>query len=705
MVSLNSNELDASKIAHEVWRNKRSIIGSTLAITVATFISVSLMKPKYTSEARVLVESRENVFLRPTADKPQIERSSPDQQAMLSQVQLVLSRDLAREIIEKLSLSERSEFNSLPKGFTLMTIPRLLGLVPDPRSMSEQERVLGAYYSRLSAKLIEKSRVIAIEFQSADPELAAHVANAVAERYLTVQQRVRQDQALSAGQWLSGEIEKLRNKVAAAEAAVEAFRAQSDIFVGTKDITLTTQQLTELSAQLSSARAKKADAETRARMLRDQLGSGRPFEASDVTGSELIRRLSEQRITLRAQLAEQSSTLMPQHPRIKQMEAQIYDLDQQIQSEAERLVRSLENDAGVAVARLEALTTTLDQRKREIASTSDQDVQLRALEREAKAHRDTFEAYLAKYSEAIARGGIAAAPSEARVISPAVISTLPSSPNKMPIMLITALGTLCVSSIFVASRVAFGSAGHIAPKRQTAAIERANLASDSRLRIGTAKRALRDPPPFAATSRAPAEACISTIDDIVGALRQASQNERRVAVIGGGREVDTSPTAIAIARSLARSARVVLVDLAARTRSVDYLSNNPSAPGIADLVRGTASFGDIITRDRFSNLHVVGLGLVDGDPTELLSSRIMLSAIDALGQSYDYLVINTGASSGANFAPYNQMAGRAVLVAGETPQPLLRDFLPFTSASFAEVAVSAGALTRLDRAMERSRVA
>ena len=146
-------------------------------------------------------------------------------------------------------------------------------------------------------------------------------------------------------------------------------------------------------------------------------------------------------MTLRAQLAEQSSTLLPQHPRIKEMRAQIADLDQQIRSEGERLARSLENDAKVAGARLETLSANLDQLKRQTASTSDQDVQLRALEREAKAQRDLFESYLAKYREATARDSIAAAPADARIISRAVVSNVPYFPKKMPIVLIAALGT------------------------------------------------------------------------------------------------------------------------------------------------------------------------------------------------------------------------------------------------------------------------
>ena len=53
------------------------------------------------------------------------------------------------------------------------------------------------------------------------------------------------------------------------------------------------------------------------------LSSGEPIEASDILNSELVRRLSEQRVTLRAQLAEQSTSLGDRHPRIKELKAQI----------------------------------------------------------------------------------------------------------------------------------------------------------------------------------------------------------------------------------------------------------------------------------------------------------------------------------------------------------------------------------------------
>ena len=219
-------EMNLGAITRAIWRRKGSIIGPTLLITAAAFIAVSLMTPRYKSEARVLVEGRENIFLRPEVDKALVERGAIDAETVTSQVQLILSRDLAREVIKDLNLTESPEFNAALNEFSPLSFLRTIGILKDPMSMALEERVLAAYYDRLTAFALDKSRVISLEFQSADPELAAQAANVIAEKYLTLQQVAKQDQARSAGQWLSGELEKLRSKVTEAEGKVDVSAAK-----------------------------------------------------------------------------------------------------------------------------------------------------------------------------------------------------------------------------------------------------------------------------------------------------------------------------------------------------------------------------------------------------------------------------------------------------------------------------------------------
>lgn len=238
-----SGDLDLRAIGQTLVRKRGWIIVPTVLAAVLSIAAVNLVTPRYKSEARILIDGRENVFLRPNGERNE-ERNALDPEAVTSQVQLLLSRDLAREIIKKNKLADRPEFDPVLQGLSpLKSLLALLGIGRDPFSLTPEERVLDAYYDRFTAYAVDKSRVIVVEFQSRDPELAARVANSIADGYLVLQQGARQDQAKSASQWLSGEIENLRKKVADAESRVEDFRSKSSLFVGTNNTTLSNQQI------------------------------------------------------------------------------------------------------------------------------------------------------------------------------------------------------------------------------------------------------------------------------------------------------------------------------------------------------------------------------------------------------------------------------------------------------------------------------
>ena len=114
----------------------------------------------------------------------------------------------------------------------------------------------------------------------------------IAEGYLVLQQGANQDQARSAGQWLSGEIDGLRKKVADAESRVEDFRSKESLFIGTNNTTLSNQQMGEINTQLNNARAQKSDAESKSHLIREMLQSGGAVEVSDVLNTEFSAQVN-----------------------------------------------------------------------------------------------------------------------------------------------------------------------------------------------------------------------------------------------------------------------------------------------------------------------------------------------------------------------------------------------------------------------------
>ena len=77
--------------------------------------------------------------------------------------------------------------------------------------------------------------------------------------------------------------------------------------------------------------------------------------------SQLVPRLVEQRVRVERQIAELSATLLPAHPRMKQLNAELAGLNRQIQSEVEKIADGLEREAKVTALREEGIAQ--DQRE------------------------------------------------------------------------------------------------------------------------------------------------------------------------------------------------------------------------------------------------------------------------------------------------------------------------------------------------------
>ena len=260
--------------------------------------------------------------------------------------------------------------------------------------------------------------------------------------------------------------------------------------------------------------------------------------------------------------------------------------------------------------------------KKQISGASPQDVQLRALEREAKAQRDLLESYLARYREATARENIDSAPAEARIISRATVSNVPAFPKKLPILLVATLAALFLSAAFVhlVRDPAAGRADSACGRFATEALKDVEPAwrQDSRRRsrrrpgghcLDCSNARTRSVPVVRAPKRHPGSRNSGRLQrrgrtgSRHSPMRSARWGEagRSIVVFGAERNVGTTYTALALARALsAKGGRVVLADLALNAPNLSIMSVDPQAPGFAELARGTASFGDIITRDKFS---------------------------------------------------------------------------------------------------------
>ncbi|SIP92982.1 Uncharacterized protein involved in exopolysaccharide biosynthesis [Bosea sp. TND4EK4] len=646
--------LDLSALWAAIKRHKLWILGPTLVALALSFVAVNIVTPRYTGEARILLESRSSFYTLP--GQAGDGAAQFDSEAVQSQVQVIMSRDLAREAIKRIGLVGNSEFDSGAGALsTLRKIAVLVGLGGHPADRSPEERVLEKYFDRLLVYPVGRSRIVSIEFTSRDPALAAKGANIIAETYLEFQEAAKADNARSASAWLSSTIEPLRKRVAEADAKVEAFRSANGLFAGPNNTSLDSQQLSDLSSQLSQARSQQSEAQAKAGLIRDAIKQGRTFEIPDVANNELVRRLIEQRVTLRAQIAAESRSLLPGHPRIKELSAQLADLEGQLRAAAERTVRTLENEAKIAGQRVESFQAALDGQKKNVSSSNDSEVQLRALERESRTLREQLEQYMQRYREAVARDTLNATPADARIVSRAIEPTEPSFPKKVPVVLVATLATFLIALATVVTRELLNGRGEPLPN------------APRWVPVGPSGSDEAEPQTPRATPETPRRERVAGLlthtgrlgqisldrehpDETLAEIAERTQEPKRgmapiVLVLDAGGEGATRP--VDLAELLAQRCRCVLLDLAG--------DDDHGEAGFSELLAGEALFSDIIMREQGSRLHRIGPGRA-GRQAVFAASDLVDVALDALSETYDWVLV--AAASNDESAMLEPLAGR-----------------------------------------------
>ncbi|CAG0978675.1 MAG: chain-length determining protein [Rhizobiaceae bacterium] len=676
-------DVDLGRLFASLAVNWRRIVAVAFVVTGLALMFAWMAMPLYRAETRLLIETRESVFTRPEtsadADRPIL-----DEEGVTSQVEVIGSTDILKQVARKLDLASLKEFDEAVDMSVFDRLMVLAGFKSDPSEIPAEERVLKAVREKLSVYRVEKSRVIVIEFSSEDPKLAAELPNAIADAYIAVSRDAKQLSNADATDWLKPEIEDLTRRVKEAEAKVATYRSQSDLLIGQNNSVLATQQLSELSTELSRVRASRAAAEANAEGVRAALQAGASLDAlPEVLSSGLIQRLREREVQLKADIADLSTTLLDNHPRLRSMRSQLADLEAQIRSEAQNVLKALQTEARTAQLREQQLVADLNRLKAASARAGDQEVELRALEREAAAQRELLESYLTRYREASSRSERSYMPADARIFSRATVPAEPFFPKILPIVGAALVASLLIMSVVTLLQELFSgramrpSAGaRIAPVDEVA-MPAGKPAADGGTPVpvpapaaaaavpGAATPAVSEPGPAAEpAARKPAKP-VPARPDIPASLIEPArprpsigevtvENAAEKLIAGGAtRAIFVSPegdeaaaTAVLVAREVADAGlRVLLLDLTANGAASRPMLESGSYPGITNLLAAEAQFTDVIHGDLYSDCHVIPVGTADAARAMRAIDRLPI-IMNSLTTAYDVVVVECGPADG-----------------------------------------------------------
>ncbi|MFV0297852.1 MAG: GumC family protein [Hyphomicrobiaceae bacterium] len=649
------NDIDLATIPAVIGRSLKKLLIATVAVGAVTYGALSLVPSRYTSTAQISIGARTG----DSVSNSNIAALEVDREAIRSRVQELRSPDLARRLANEMKLNLRPEFNSAVASNGIVGfLSRLVGIgVPRPGE-TEEERVLAAYFKALQVYEMKETRVIAVQFTARDSDLAAKLANRLIELY---QQRLRQQnvsETTDASAWIAPEIEKRTKELSAAEAAVEKFRASANLFRGSSasDTTgLAEQQLTDLTSELTKARSQRSEAEARARSARDLMKLGRPDAIPDVQKSPVIQALIAQRVRAERELAEAATQLLPAHPRMRQLQANLTDLRRQIQNQASTIVEGLEREVKVLALREELAQRSLDDAKSRIGAKADDRIRLAQLEDVARATRREVATLRERLEKARTNTSTKPGSVDLTVIATARPSSQPSWPHRIQTSLLAMAATFVLGLVIVLFRALLAgppraAGAGVEPQFTAAAHDGARVRTPAPAPVrghsgppaAERGRAPNAPP---ARQAAPATGAFATAEQVIGRLlgNSAGHNGYRTVITASASGRDISKDAIEITRGLAEAGRqVILMDWSLDGQGAAGKLGVPSSPGFTDVLQGTHTFEDVIGSDEPSGMHILPCGTAPDRREIALDPERLNMLLDALDEAYGDVVVMGG---------------------------------------------------------------
>ncbi len=601
-----------SALRASLWR----ILAATAIVGAGVYSVLSLIPPTYKSTSQIILEPAGRGLLRPQNPEAANVEQKVDENEVASQVEVVRSRDLLNRVIVSERLDQHAEFNSAvkPRGLVAGLWSVVSG---EPQGVDPRDRALLMLEQNVKVTEVPKTRLINIDVTAHDAALAATIANAVAQAYLERNRASQVKDASDATTYIDSNINEVKAQAEAAESALERFRAESGLLSGSNNVTLNSQQLSELNTQLSQATAARTEAEVRARIVQEMVDGGRVEGSADIVRSPNMQQLFQQKLRVERDIAELSTTLLPGHPRMRQLSAELQATRARLAEEAKRVAAGMQNDVEVALARENALQASIARLTETKFKSSDAQAKLGSLEREAQSKRMGYERLLQRLNEVSNQRDRSAVSALASLNESAVPSRVIDSPRKSQLALLAAGAALLLGIFYVLSRELMRGApgaGRRAPASRP-------------VQQSEPVRTVAAPPPMA-MARFANDAALAA--HVASLPKGASAG--RILVTG---ETD-GQNAVAAATSLAQrlattAAPLLIIDLKQGT--------DPGYPGLSELVLGAATFEDVVRPSETGRWQRISAGRARDSAwlgANGANLELVLSALDAI---YSHVVV------------------------------------------------------------------
>ncbi|VTZ51396.1 putative Succinoglycan biosynthesis transport protein ExoP [Methylocella tundrae] len=401
--------MDALNSFTTLMRRQWRLIAAACLVGIALGVLVlTLLPKKYTATASVFVD-----FLHPAGLTTQMAPATlglVDPAAVESQIDILQSERVAIGAINRLDLFKTPEvlLHPLPIISGIYWLAHEVGLMGSPSDYEIRRAMIAAVMADTTVQRAGKSQggqetfVIEVSFDARDAELAARMANALAETYLTDQLEARFDMAKLANDWFTERLQTMRKSVSVAEQAAQKYKADNDITMvsGNRAMSLVDEQnLGQIEEGLTSARSALADARSRLATLNQIIALGNPLAAvPDALASPTIQHLRSQYADLTQREADlRQRGTPPEHYVMGQIHAGIAEAQRLIMDEFTRIRNSTQNEVSSTESRIAQLEQQSADSAESLKQIKAKELHAAELDREASAVRTLYEAFMNQF--------------------------------------------------------------------------------------------------------------------------------------------------------------------------------------------------------------------------------------------------------------------------------------------------------------------
>jgi len=616
-------------------------------LTVVTVVTIATFKtrPVYIAEAKVEVD-REAQTMQPFPDSSSYDEYVDTDSYIETQTKILESETLALSTIKSLDLARYPEYGGNPNA----------ALVPRIGQTGQRPPILGSFLGSLGVKRVPNSRLIEVQFEAEDPQLAALVVNGHVHNFIEENFRSRYDATTQASNWLSAELEELRIKVQKSEDERIAYERENQIWTIDEKQNITTQKLADLNKSLTDAQTDLLQKQA----LFEIVKSGDVDQLSQVRENSYIADILRRKSDVEEQYADASAQFGPNYPKVQHLLLEKQNLDDALTRAEKNVVASIEGDYRTGRERVDLLLAALDKQKAEANEMAEKLVQYHILEHDAESNKQLYDSLQQKLKEATITAGLRS--SNIRVVDPALVPTHPARPQKSRNILLAFLVGL-VGGVGLALLREYLDNTVKSPDD----IER--LAGLPSLAVVPEVRSLNGhgrarPGKLLGDGTETEEEGEESRVEIVSFAKPKSQVSEAFRALRTSlllSQADHPPQVILVTSALPREGKttaavnlaVTLAQLGDRTLILDSDLRKPGVrrvlglsvgreSGLSSYLAGVSSLDEVcFNHPQIENLVALPTGPIPPSPADLLSSHRMRDAISYLRQKYKFIVIDS----------------------------------------------------------------